>query len=896
MAKKKKLEVETEFTASPEELKKAIKDIENDLKSQRKELKLNSVELKGNADSAELLGKRQELLSKEYSSTTEKINLIKKQIEVATSTYGENSKAVADLNKNLQDEKIKLAGVRNDIKNTDSKLSELENSTKNMSTALGRLNADISKQQNEINSLKTDYKNVVLEQGKSSKEAKELKSRIKQLNSELEANEKKLKDVENATEDVGQAAAKSAKGGWTTIKQVMADFISSTIQKGIEKLTELGKAVVNIGIEFSSSVSKVEALSGATENEMSTLENRARELGSSTIFSASQVADAFSYMALAGWDTKNMLGGIEGVLNLAAAAQMDLAEASDIVTDGLTAFCLTAEDADMFADTLATAMAKSNTDVTQLGEAFKYVGPLAGSMGYSIQDVSLALGTMANSGIKATQGGTSLRRVLQNMISPTDTVTAAMNNLGLSLFNADGSTKPLKTVLDDLRKSLSTGGGNVELFKTKLDELTSSFEASQLEEEDYNDACMELAMKCGVVTNQLAAQNAAAIAGATGLSGLMAIVSASDEDWNSLCNSLNNSENAASNMADTMQNNLGGDIKELNSAFEEFELKVYDEVETPLRDVTQFATTTLIPALDGLLSKLSEAYHWGKENKGILTGLAIGIGIITTAVIAYNAVVGIATAIQAAKKAVDIAETASIGALVAAKWAENAANIALAASGMAALWPILLIVAAIAAVIAIIVLVVKHFDTLKTWATDAFETAKNKCTEFADGVKQKFRDFGDSIVNGFKSIPDKIGDLFDKLRSKIKTPHISVTYSTEGTLAKVADALGLQGFPKLHINWNKFGGVFEKKTIVAQGFAEAGDAEMALPLNDRSTAPFAANIASHMPSEDYSGVLHKIYNELAAGNSSITEKIVDAVVNRVVFKLDRRVIARVEAK
>ncbi len=297
-----------------------------------------------------------------------------------------------------------------------------------------------------------------------------------------------------------------------------------------------------------------------------------------------------------------------------------------------------------------------------------------------------------------------------------------------------------------------------------------------------------------------------------------------------------------------------------------------------------------------MISGLAEVYHWGKENKGILTGLAIGIGIITTAVIAYNAVVGIATGIQTAKKAVNIAETASIGALVAAKWAENTANISLAASGMAALWPILLIIAAIALLVVGIVLLIKHFAEIKVWAKDAFETAKNKCTEFADGVKQKFKDFGESIVNGFKSIPDKIGELFSKLRNKIKTPHISVTYSTEGTLAKVAEALGLQGFPKLHINWNKFGGVFENKTIVAQGFAEAGDAEMALPLNDRSTAPFAANIASHMPSEDYSGVLHKIYNELAAGNSSITDKIVDAIVNRVVFKLNRREIARAEAK
>lgn len=893
---KKKTEVELEFSANTQQFDESIKAMNAEIKTQRKELKLNATELKGDADNADLLAKRQKILTQEQTSCNTKISALNSKIDEAKRLFGDNSKEVKLLNDKLIDAKTQLAGVENEIKSTDAKLNALKSSTNSEKSALEQLNSTISQQKSQLDTLKTEYKNVVLEQGANSKEAKELKSRIKQLNSELEANEKKLKDVENATEDAGQAAAKSAKGGWTTIKQVMADFISSTIQKGIEKLTELGKAVVNIGIEFSSSVSKVEALSGATENEMSTLENRARELGKSTIFTASQVADAFSYMALAGWDTKNMLGGIEGVLNLAAAAQMDLAEASDIVTDGLTAFCLTAEDADMFADTLATAMARSNTDVTQLGEAFKYVGPLAGSMGYSIQDVSLALGTMANSGIKASQGGTSLRRVLQNMISPTDTVVGAMNSLGLSLFNADGSTKPLKTVLDDLRKSLSTGGGDVELFKIKLDELTSSFEAGQLEEEDYNDACMELAMKCGVVTNQLAAQNAAAIAGATGLSGLMAIVSASDEDWNSLCNSLNNSENAAADMAHTMNDNLGGDIQILNSALQEVGHKINDDVDSPLRELTQFATTSLVPALEGLLSKLSEAYHWGKENKGILAGLATTIGVVAVAFGIYNGLVTLGNLLNAT-------QTTSIGGLIVAKWGEfaansalNASNIALAASGMAALGPVFIAIGIIAILVVGIVLLIKHFAEIKVWAKDAFETAKNKCTEFADGVKQKFRDFGDSIVNGFRSIPDKIGDLFDKLRNKIKTPHISVTYSTEGTLAKVAEALGLQGFPNLHISWNKFGGVFENKTIVAQGFAEAGDAEMALPLNDRSTAPFAANIASHMPSEDYSGVLHKIYSELAAGNSSITDKIVDAVVNRVVFKLDRRVIARVEAK
>lgn len=698
---KKKTEVELEFSANTQQFDESIKAMNAEIKTQRKELKLNATELKGDADNADLLAKRQKILTQEQTSCNTKIGALNSKIDEAKRLFGDNSKEVKLLNDKLIDAKTQLAGVENEIKSTDAKLDALKNST--------------DKSANEFD------------------------------------------DLTDAVKKSGREAEQSSKGGWTVFKQMLADFASNTLNSIKEKL----KSVAKDSIEYAANL---EAANSQFSQVFNDLESTASE-------NLSKIADS------------------TGVVE------------------------------------------------TRMKESYTKIAAFAKTTGMETAD--------------------SLNLADRAMIAIAD--SAAFYD------------RSLEDVTDSLQSFLKGNFENDAALGLSCTETTRNAAANAL----YGKSFKDLSEQQKQLTLLQMVEDANALSGALGQSA---------RETDTWTNQTGNLEQAWNDM----QANLGQAI-----------LPEAVNVVKDLSEGVQNASDKVeewTPKIQGLISKLSEMFNWGKENKGILAGLATTIGVVAIAVTAYNAVLGIATAIQTAKKALNIAETASIGSLVAAKWAENAANISLAASGMAALWPILLIVAAIAAVIAIIVLVVKHFDTLKTWAKDAFETAKNKCTEFADGVKQKFRNFGDSIVNGFRSIPDKIGELFGKLKSKIKTPHISVTYSTEGTLAKVAEALGLQGFPKLHINWNKFGGVFENKTIVAQGFAEAGDAEMALPLNDRSTAPFAANIASHMPSEDYSGVLHKIYNELAAGNSSITDKIVDAIVNRVVFKLNRREIARAEAK
>lgn len=321
---------------------------------------------------------------------------------------------------------------------------------------------------------------------------------------------------------------------------------------GVAAAAGLGSAV-KIAANFEAEMSKVGAISGATGDELAILSEKAREMGSKTKFSASESAQAFQYMAMAGWKTADMLDGIEGIMNLAAASGEDLALTSDIVTDALTAFGMKAADSGRFADILAAASSNANTNVAMLGESFKYVAPVAGALGMSAEDVSVALGLMANSGIKASSAGTALRTMLTNLSSPTKQMKETMDKLGLSLTDSKGNMKSLDQVMLDMRKSFSG--------------LSESQQASA----------------------------AATIFGKEAMSGALAIINASEADYNKLSEAINNSEGAAKQMADSMQDNLMGALTNLNSAFEEIMISL---------------GTALLPAIELLVSGLQTLANW----------------------------------------------------------------------------------------------------------------------------------------------------------------------------------------------------------------------------------------------------------------------------------------------
>lgn len=337
------------------------------------------------------------------------------------------------------------------------------------------------------------------------------------------------------------------------------DLDSSGIEAGLGKLKgvitkgaaalgvgKLAQEVVNVGKSFEAGMSEVQAISGASGKDLQALTNKAKEMGATTKFSATQSAEALKYMAMAGWKTNDMVDGLGGVMNLAAASGEDLGTVSDIVTDALTAFGLQAKDSGHFADVLAKASSNSNTNVSMMGETFKYVAPLAGSMKYSVEDTATAIGLMANAGIKGSQAGTSLRSMLTRLVKPPKEAAEAMSALGISVTKSDGSMKPLRETMAELREKFSG--------------LTESQKASY----------------------------ASSIAGQEGMSGLLAIVNTSDKDFDKLTKAIDNSSGAAKKQADTMNQNLQGALYELGSAAESLGIEMYEHIKKPLTKAVDF--------------------------------------------------------------------------------------------------------------------------------------------------------------------------------------------------------------------------------------------------------------------------------------------------------------------
>lgn len=327
--------------------------------------------------------------------------------------------------------------------------------------------------------------------------------------------------------------------------------VGNAITKVVDKVGSIGTAAVKVGMNFEAEMSKVASISGATGDEFQKLIDKAKEMGSKTKFSATESAQAMEYMAMAGWKTQDMVDGLKGIMDLAAASGEDLATTSDIVTDALTAFGLTASDSTHFADVLAKASSNANTNVAMMGETFKYVAPVAGAMGYSVEDCSVAIGLMANSGIKASQAGTSLRQMLSRLAKPTDEVQGAMDQLGVSLTDSAGNMKSLDTVMGDLRN------GFKGLSKAEQAQLATS------------------------------------LAGQEAMSGLLAIVNASDGDFDKLKDSIYNCKDAAANMAAVAQDNLAGQITSLKSKAEGLGIAFYGSIQEPLKELASVGVKAL---------------------------------------------------------------------------------------------------------------------------------------------------------------------------------------------------------------------------------------------------------------------------------------------------------------
>ena len=356
-------------------------------------------------------------------------------------------------------------------------------------------------------------------------------SPLNNVNAKLTAS---AKQWQRAGKDISKAGRSISNTGKSLTKTVTMPIVG------------IGTACVKAAADFEAGMSKVQSISGATGDEIKKLSDKALEMGKRTKFSNTEAADAFSYMAMAGWKTEDMLNGIEGVMYLAGATGEDLAQTSDIVTDALTALGMTTKDTNRFVDVLAAAASNANTDVGKMGETFKYVAPVAGAMKYSAEDLALSIGLMANSGIKASNAGTAMRKWLSNMAAPTDKVEGAMSKLGLSLTGSDGKMKSLRQVMQDTRKAMSG-----------LSESEQSMYAKTL-------------------------------AGQTGMSGLLAIVNSSDKDFEKLAKSIDNSNGACEEMYNIANNNLSGQLTILKSTLETIGIQIGDILAPKVKKLTEF--------------------------------------------------------------------------------------------------------------------------------------------------------------------------------------------------------------------------------------------------------------------------------------------------------------------
>lgn len=448
--------------------------------------------------------------------------------------FGSSGKRIAGITIELGADTTKLTTA---LKGLDKELNASKTNLKDINNLL-KLNPGnvtlLAQKQKELQSSITKTKDRLSELKSVSKDST-TPEQWDALQREIIDTETQLKSLEKEYKNFGSVAVQQVKAAGEKMQQVgakLTDVGKTLTQKVTAPIVAGFGAALKVTFDFDSQMSKVNAISGATGDEVQQLRDKAREMGAATKFSATEAGEAFEYMAMAGWKTEDMLGGIEGIMSLAAASGEELGTTSDIVTDALTAFGEGADRAGDFADVLAQASSNANTNVGMMGETFKYVAPVAGSLGYNYRDVALAVGLMANNGIKASQAGTSLRGLFTRLAKPTKESATAMSALGISMTDANGSMKPLRQLLQEMRE--------------KFAGLTESEKA----------------------------QYAAMLAGQNGMSGLLAIVNSSEKDFDKLADSVDNSTGAAKRMADQMQDNLAGQLTILKSQLEELAISV----------------------------------------------------------------------------------------------------------------------------------------------------------------------------------------------------------------------------------------------------------------------------------------------------------------------------------
>lgn len=472
-------------------------------------------------------------------------------IEIEVELNSEKAeKELDNLSKSLEKDTAQAAkkaesSVKQSVKQIEASAKQVSKQTENSAKQAG---------QEVKNTASSASKQVIDSAKKAEEEVKKSSKRVTEEEKKQYKEREKTRESSKPESDPSKPYKESSEKAtqyWTGAGSKIKSIVSTiTVATGAGAVAA-GTAAINAGKSFEAGMSEVKAISGASAREFEALTDKAKEMGATTKFSATQASEGLKYMAMAGWNSQQMIDGLPGVMNLAAASGEDLGTVSDIVTDALTAMGLKASDSAHFADVLATAASSSNTNVAMMGETFKYAAPVAGALGYNIEDLAQAIGLMGNAGIKSSQAGTSLRSILTRLAKPPKDCANAMEDYGISIKNSDGSMKSLMEVMENMRDSLQ-----------------------------------------GLPKDEQSAA-AAALGGQEAMSGLLAIVNASESDFDNLSKAIDNASGAAQDQADIMNDNLQGALYELGSAAESAGIELYDNIKDPAEKAVRAAATEI---------------------------------------------------------------------------------------------------------------------------------------------------------------------------------------------------------------------------------------------------------------------------------------------------------------
>lgn len=726
----KNSEVKITFKAFNKDFNKAMSEMNKETSRLRQEMKLQQEQLKHSGTETQKLESRMASLEKIYDVARQKTEATAKQLEQAKKLWGENSEEAKKLESQLKRNQIAEQQVANSITETQKALEQsknsmagLENEQKQLESQMSKLNAEYELQATQLKDnasetdklkLKLDHLNKShdvakekvrnyeqqLEQAKKQyganstevnkyeKELLEARTAEEKLAKEITATNAKLKEQE----DVLKKTAKSLKDTGDKMKSIGKDMS----MKVTAPIVGLGAASVKVGAEFEKSMSKVQALSGATADDMQRLEEQARELGKTTVFSASQAAEAQAFLAMAGYDVNQILASMPGLLDLAAAGQMDLGNSADITTNIMSAFGLEAEKTTHTADVLAKASANANTDVSQLGEAIKYLGPVANSLGWELEESAAAVMSLSNAGIQGSMAGQAFASSLSRLSNPTKAMRGVMDELNLSFFDAQGKIKSMPSIIAELERS--TQGMTAEQKSAALSVLF----------------------------------------GAEAFKHWAVLLEEGSKTLSENTQMLIEADGAAKEMAETMSDNLVGRWNEFKSALQELALSIYETLEPALKTVLEIlkVVVNIFNAIPGPIKTLIV----------VLAGLVAAIGPVLTALgfmlTNISALITMLTPGSAifVKLASVFGGLSKVVGIVTGLFAKLGPVIALLTN------PITLVITAIAGIGAILVYAYKEFEWFRDAVNAIWDFIKEITVKVFTSIGEFFKEWGPTIL------------------------------------------------------------------------------------------------------------------------------------------------------